>query len=98
MKKPKNKKYSLDGAANGRHSRAQNYSFLVPHEKVMGWNPGRGNQLVFFNFILIDYYKHYIVYSIYSVYNIQFEDTLKNTRWLPLPGFQPGTLSCGTRK
>ena len=41
-------KYSLDGAANGRRSRAQNDSFLVPHEEVPGSNPGQGKQLVFF--------------------------------------------------
>ena len=34
----------------------------------------------------------------YSVYNSDFEDTLKNTSFLPLPGFEPGTSSCGTRK
>ena len=33
-------KYSLDGAANGTRSRAQNNSYLVPHEKVPGSNPG----------------------------------------------------------
>ena len=41
-------KYSLDGAANGRRSRAQNDSFLVPREEVPGSNPGQGKQLVLF--------------------------------------------------
>ena len=48
MKKPLEEKYSLDGAANGRPSRAQNDSFLVPHEDIPGSNPGRGKKLVFF--------------------------------------------------
>ena len=34
----------------------------------------------------------------YNVYNSDFEDTLKNTSFLPRPGFEPGTSSCGTRK
>ena len=34
--------------ANGRRSRAQNDSFLGPHEEVPGSNPGRGKKLVFF--------------------------------------------------
>ena len=47
-KKRYEEKYFLDGAANGRRSRAQNDSFLVPHEEVPGSNPGRGKQLLFF--------------------------------------------------
>ena len=33
--------------------------FLVPQEKVPGSNSGQGKQLVFFQVIIIDYYKHY---------------------------------------
>ena len=46
-KKRYEEKYSLDGAANGRLSRALNDFFLVPHEEVPGSNSGRGKQLVF---------------------------------------------------
>ena len=45
---PQEEKYSLGGAANGRSSRAENDSFLDPHEQIPGSNPGRGKQLVFF--------------------------------------------------
>ena len=48
VKKPQEENYYLDGSANGKRSRAQNDSFLVPHEEVPGSNPGRGKQLVFF--------------------------------------------------
>ena len=54
VKKPQEQKYSLDSAANGRCSRAQNESFLVPHENVPGTNPGQGKQLVYFKVIIID--------------------------------------------
>ena len=35
VKKPWEEMYSLDGAANGGRSRAQNDSFLVLHEEVV---------------------------------------------------------------
>ena len=44
--------YSLDGAANGRRSRAQNDHFIVPHGEVPGSNPGRGKQIKLFQGIL----------------------------------------------
>ena len=56
---PQEEKYSLGGAANKWRSCAQNDSFLVPHEKFLGSNPGRVQQIVLFKVILIDYYKHY---------------------------------------
>ena len=45
-KKPKEEKYSLDSAANGRRSPAQNDS--VSHEEVQGLIHRRGKHLVFF--------------------------------------------------
>ena len=44
------------------------------------------------------HYNPQRIYSYYSIYNSQLEDTLKNTSSLPLPGFEPRTSSCGTRK
>ena len=61
VKKPWVEKYSLDGATNGRRSRAQNNSFIVPHEEVPGSNPVQDKHLVLFKVILIDYYRHYNV-------------------------------------
>ena len=52
MKKSWEEKCSLDGAANVRRSSAQNYSFLVPHEKDPGSNPKQGKQLKLFQGIL----------------------------------------------
>ena len=46
--KPSDENYSLDGAATGRLSRAQNDSFLVPHAEVPSSKTGRGKKLVFF--------------------------------------------------
>ena len=48
-----------------------NDSFLVPHEKVPGSNPGQSKPLVLFRVILIDYCKHHILNTIYYIlYNI----------------------------
>ena len=57
MKKRQEEKYSLDCAANGRRSRAQNDYFLGTHEEVPDSDPRQGKQLVFFKLILTDYYK-----------------------------------------
>ena len=62
----KNKKYSLDGAANRRRSFAQNDYFLVQHEEVPGSNPGRGKILYYLRYLLIEYYIHYNKLLIYE--------------------------------
>ena len=48
VKMPLEENDSCYGVANGRRSRAQIKSSLVPHEEVPGSNSGRGKQLVFF--------------------------------------------------
>ena len=44
VKKPWEENYSLNDVFNGRHSRAQNNSFLVPHEEVLGSNLRRSDR------------------------------------------------------
>ena len=43
-------------------------------------------------------HKSIQLYLTYSVYNSQLEDTLKNTIWVTIPGVEPVTSSCQTRK
>ena len=53
-KNTQEEKYSLDGAANGRRSRAQNDYFLFPNEEVPGQNPGEVNSLYSLRYIKME--------------------------------------------